>query len=119
LDWTARPPLTAADWTLPTFAEAIHASKNIFLFSDVENALPPIFFSAAIVVLLLAAVALFGLTGKTGRLTRIAAVVCAVFVVAFLMALHFRGASGQPAIGSITVLVGCVVGFCGGLMARR
>jgi P pilus assembly chaperone PapD len=119
LDWTASPPRTAAEWTVTKFADAIHASRSIFLFPDVENALPSIFFSAAIVVLLLAAVALFGLTGKTGRLTRIAAVVCAAFVVAFLMALHFRGASGQPAIGSITVMVGCVVAFGGGLMARR
>jgi hypothetical protein len=118
LDWTARPPLSAVEWTVPVFGQAIH-EPSIFITDEVQRDVPSIFFSAAIVSLLLAAVALFGLTGTTGRLTRIASVVGAVFVVAFLATLHFRDASGMPGIGAIIVVAGCVAAFSGGLLARR
>ena len=118
LDWTSRPPRSAAEWTVPVFGQAIH-DPSIFISDEVQRDVPSIFFSAAIVSLLLAAVALFGLTGTTGRLTRIASVVGALFVVAFLATLHFRDASGMPGIGAIIVVAGCVAAFSGGLLARR
>lgn len=75
--------------------------------------------SAGIVVLLFAAVQLFGLTGKTGRLIRTGAGLSFVFVVALVLALVFRAGSWTPGAGLFLVVAGAIAGFAGGLLARR
>jgi hypothetical protein len=69
--------------------------------------------------LVLAALMAFGLTGPTGRLTRRIAILSALVLVAAYIgaAILFRGSG--PAIGAFVILAGCVVGYLGGLLARR
>lgn len=72
------------------------------------------------VVVALAVLVMFGLTGPKGRLTRLAAFLAAVLVVGLLVALALFG-SGSSAvlIGPVLILIGCVLGYIGGLLARR
>jgi hypothetical protein len=53
-------------------------------------------------------------------LTRLAAFLAAVLVVGLLVALALFG-SGSSAvlIGPVLILIGCVLGYIGGLLARR
>lgn len=69
-------------------------------------------------VLALAAILMFGLTGPKGKLTRLAALVTAILVVGFSIALGFFGVS--VFIGTVVVIVlGCVIGYIGGLLVKR
>ncbi len=62
----------------------------------------------------------FGLTGRSGRLTRVAAVLGAVLVVGTLVAAaSVMGDGYGPASGAVLALAGCVVGYIGGLLASR
>jgi hypothetical protein len=68
--------------------------------------------------LVLAALVVFGLTGPTGRLTRRAALLCALALVAAYIgaAILFEGSA--PASGAFLILAGCITGYIGGLLAR-
>jgi len=55
-------------------------------------------------------------TGKKGRLTRVCAILCALFVTVFLW---IGVGSGAPGLGAIVVFVGCVIAFIGGLLTER
>ena len=62
---------------------------------------------------------MFGLTGRTGRLTRVAALLGAIVVIAtFVGSATVAGGSG-PAAGAVLAFAGCVAGYVGGLLARR
>jgi preprotein translocase subunit SecG len=75
--------------------------------------------SAGLVVLLLAALTLFGLTGTKGRLTRTGAVLALVFMIAFFVALIVRAENWDVGLGAIAIAVGAITAFVGGLFARR
>ena len=67
--------------------------------------------------LLFAALMLFGLTGRTGRLTRVSGLVVVVTTVAAVL---FWSSTGfRPDDGVLLVGLGGVVGFVGGLCVRR
>lgn len=76
--------------------------------------------SLGLVVIVFAALMVFGLTGRSGRLTRVSALLCAVLVVSSLVALGIlQSQVAGPAGGGLMILVGCVVGYIGGLVDRR
>jgi len=67
--------------------------------------------------LLFAVLMLFGLTGPTGRLTRVSGL---VVVVTTLAAVLFWSSTGfRPDDGALLVGLGGLVGFVGGLCVRR
>jgi hypothetical protein len=123
--WTSNPLLAGNAWNVSAVAAEVNADTGVLegslgqagLALGTVNALV----NAGSVVIVLALVALFGLTGRTGRLTRMAALLCLVFVVAFVFALTLSPfgsvvqVSGQVAV----VMLGCVVAFTGGLLAKR
>jgi hypothetical protein len=74
-------------------------------------------------MIVLGVAAIFGLTGRSGRLTRLAAFLGAGFVVLVFIAFAVGGVSGGvnggPGQGAIVLLVGCIVAYVGGLLVRR
>lgn len=78
------------------------------------------FTSAGAVVAVLAVLMVFGLTGRSGRLTRLAALAGAAVVVGVFVASAFSSAGMLvPALGAIVVVLGCVLGYVGGLLVKR
>jgi hypothetical protein len=75
--------------------------------------------SIGLFLLLLAGLVVFGLTGRSGRLTRLAALLGAVLVVATLVASSVLTGGAGLAVGSFLTLAGCVAAYAGGLVARR
>ncbi len=75
--------------------------------------------SVGLIVIVLAGLMMFGLTGRSGRLTRLCAVLGVLLVVATLVAIGASGRGVTPGSGSLLVLLGCVSGYIGGLLARR
>jgi len=60
-----------------------------------------------------------GLTGSSGRLSRLSALLGAALVVGTFVALAITGRDVRPDTGAILVLTGCIAGYIGGLLARR
>ncbi len=76
--------------------------------------------SVGLVLMVLAGLVLFGLSGSSGRLTRYAAVLAAVVVVATLVGWAALGDAAGPGAGALVVLLcGCVLAYAGGFLARR
>jgi hypothetical protein len=70
-------------------------------------------------LMVLGGLVIFGLTGRSGRLTRLAALVgAAVVIVSFVAVARLVDGSG-PASGAALALAGCVTGYVGGLLASR
>jgi hypothetical protein len=67
----------------------------------------------------LAALMMWGITGKTGKLTRTSAVLLAASVIGYLLYLTVEVGTGGPMYGAILVVAGAVVGGLGGLCIRR
>ena len=72
-----------------------------------------------IVLLVLTGLMAFGLTGSSGRLTRFSAVIAVLLTVALLVTIGVVGLSATPGSGTILIVVGAVLGYVGGLLARR
>jgi hypothetical protein len=72
-----------------------------------------------LVILVLAGLLVFGLTGRTGRLSRLVAAVTVLLTVALLITIALAGLSGSPGIGAVMIILGGVLGYVGGLLARR
>ena len=111
------PNITGLEWSLPAIDVASEAVLPGVLFRDLPPQVDPLV-SAGAVIILLAAVALFGLTGSSGRLTRLAALVAAVGLVAFAVAVGLQQGTGRPGTGVFLIFAGCVVAFIGGLFAK-
>lgn len=70
-------------------------------------------------VIVLAAAMMWGITGKTGKLTRTSAVLMATAVIGYLVYLTTTVGTGGPMYGAILVVAGAVIGGIGGLCIRR
>lgn len=124
-------PRTGLDWDVYNFGQVtclklnsiiraqVHVDDPTGLTRDLQSALQHKYLSAGIIVLVLAAAILFGLTGSRGRLTRTASVAAVVFTVAFFAALIVQATNWQPDWGAYLVVAGAVVAFVGGMFARR
>lgn len=75
--------------------------------------------SIGLVLLAVAAVMVFGLTGRSGRLTRVMAMLGVLVVVATFVGSSALADGSGPAGGAFVVVLGCVLGYVGGLVARR
>lgn len=122
LPWLVGFDQTGAQWTVERFIaySSIDASLN---FGTVRP-LPEFLTSGGLVITLLAALTLFGLTGSKGRLIRLATLLGLLAIIAFVLAFHlFRRSdlpgSGMPAIGAILIVLGCAIAFVGSLVRRR
>jgi len=69
--------------------------------------------------LVLAAFMLFGLTGTSGKLTRVASLLVVLTMMAGIVAYATLVDAGGLAGGSLIVAVGGVIGFVGGLLVKR
>lgn len=75
--------------------------------------------SMGLLAIALGGLVLFGLTGPSGRLTRLAAGLGALSVVALFVAYGFVGQDASPDQGAVLVVLGCIVGYVGGALGRR
>jgi hypothetical protein len=75
--------------------------------------------SVGLVLMVLGGLVIFGLTGRSGLLTRLSALLAAALVVAAFVGLALLGNAPGPAAGSVLALAGCVAAYVGGLLARR
>jgi P pilus assembly chaperone PapD len=75
--------------------------------------------SAGSVIILLAIVMGLGLAARSGWLTQLAAIAGVLFMVVLLGGLLIFGLIRRPDIGAFMVILGCVLGFIGGRLARR
>ena len=109
--------ITGLEWNLPAVDVASDTFIDRQLFLDLPDQLDPLV-SAGSLIILLAVIAMLGLTGPKGRLTRLAALVAAVFLAAFLIGVSLVPNTGHIAPGVILVFGGCAVAFVGGLLAK-
>jgi hypothetical protein len=61
----------------------------------------------------------FGLTGRSGRLSRLAAFLGVLLLVALFAFLAITHRGGPPEGGALLVLLGCMAGYIGGLLRPR
>jgi hypothetical protein len=112
------PNITGLEWDLPTIDAA---SENVMpgrtLFMDLPDNIDQLA-SAGAVILVLAAIAVFGLTGSSGRLTRLAALVAAGGLAVFVVAVALQPDTGRPGPGVFVIFAGCALAFIGGMFAR-
>ncbi|MFF2371690.1 hypothetical protein [Agromyces sp. NPDC058110] len=71
-----------------------------------------------VLVLLFGALMLLGMIGKSGRLTRVAAVLVVILTAAWLLFLAVVAFVPALGLGLVLVWIGAVVGFVGGVLAR-
>ena len=109
--------ISGLEWNLPAIDVASDTFIDRQLFLDVPGPLDPVL-SAGSLIILLAVIAMLGLTGPKGRLTRLAALVAAVFLAAFLIGVSLAPNTGHIGPGVILVFGGCAVAFVGGLLAK-
>jgi hypothetical protein len=104
---------SAVDLTAARVADAIDAGT--LEAGGFEDAV-----SIGLALMVLAGLMVFGLTGRSGRLTRLSALLGAAVVIGSFVGLASLVEDGiSPASGTVLALVGCVVGYVGGLLGRR
>ena len=77
------------------------------------------FLSVGLALAALGVVAMFGLTGRSGRLTRLAAFLGALLVIGVLVTFVISGNSGAPGRGALLALAGCISAYIGGKLIKR
>ena len=77
------------------------------------------FLSVGLALAALGVVAIFGLTGRSGRLTRLAAFLGALLVIGVLVTFGISGNSGSPGSGALLAIAGCLSAYIGGLLVKR
>lgn len=91
----------------------------------IKQSLPPDlpyyvdYVSIGLVYIVLAGLMIFGLTGQTGRLTRLVAMFAALLLVALFVAAAIAKINISPGTGAYITFIGCVVGYVGGLLRPR
>ena len=121
LPWTNSPrKINGISFSLPEFAQDTRFDlKRLNIDAAQLRQVPPALISAGLIILLFAALTLFGLTGTKGRLIRTTSLLGLLFVVGFSLAFVVRAESFTPGVGAILVAVGAVCAFTGGLVGRR
>jgi hypothetical protein len=77
------------------------------------------FLSVGLALAGLGVLAIFGLTGRSGRLTRLAAFLGALLVIGVLVTFAISGNSGFPGTGALLALAGCISAYIGGKLIKR
>jgi len=118
MPWTNAPfRVPGVAWTFFAFASVVRIQVPP-LRDDIAAIIPNILISAGMVVIVLAVLALLGLTGK-GRLTRLASGLALAFLALFLAVLGLGPLGVTPASGAFMVAAGAITAFIGGLLATR
>ena len=99
------------DLTVDTFARAFGLSLNL---RGAEFVI-----SVGLATVALAMLMIFGLADRSGRLSRLSALMAALLLVGTFVAIAMAGRDIGPGRGAILVLAGCIAGYIGGLLARR
>jgi hypothetical protein len=111
LPWRAVSELRGVDLDADAFMQVFGVGLNPAGFERL--------ISVGLAILALAALMIFGLTGRSGRLSRLSVLLGAALVVGTFVALAITGRDVRPDTGAILVLTGCIAGYMGGLLARR
>jgi hypothetical protein len=115
--WNPDFNLTGFDWDMPVLDNVSEDIVPGQVFPVIADNLNP-FVSVGSVMVLLGAVAIFGLTSSSGRLTRLTALVAAIGFAAFLIAVATQVDTGKPGPGIFVIFGGCAIAFVGGLLAK-
>ncbi|MEP6561838.1 MAG: hypothetical protein ABJD68_12300 [Nakamurella sp.] len=115
--WNPDFGLTGLDWDMPVLDNVSEDIVPGQIFPVIDDKLNP-FVSVGSVIILLGAVAIFGLTSSSGRLTRLTALVTAAAFAAFLIAAATQVDTGKPGPGIFVIFAGCALAFVGGLLAK-
>ncbi|MET0964981.1 MAG: hypothetical protein ABWZ02_01205 [Nakamurella sp.] len=115
--WNPDFGLTGLDWDMPVLDNVSEDIVPGQVFPVIADDLNP-FVSVGSVIILLGALAIFGLTSSTGRLTRLTALVAAAGFAAFLIAVATQVSPGTPGPGIFVIFAGCAIAFIGGLLAK-
>ncbi|MGB3858960.1 MAG: hypothetical protein WA912_06850 [Ornithinimicrobium sp.] len=115
MPWTRQQPQDGNDWTYKRYADAL----DIPNVPDVPTVVPNLVVSGGIIVILLAIMTVAGLIGDTGKATRVGAVLCLLWIVAFVVVLSFVSFNDGPSTGAFVIGLGCVLAFIGGVVARK
>lgn len=75
--------------------------------------------SVGLLIAVLGVVAILGLAGPTGRMSRRSAVLAALVLIALFVALAVAGSGRGLGGGSLLVLAACVAAYVGGALAKR
>jgi P pilus assembly chaperone PapD len=75
--------------------------------------------SPGLAVAALGVLVIFGLTGRSGRLTRLAAFLGALLVIGVLVTFAISRNSGAPGTGALLALAGCISAYIGGKLIKR
>jgi len=118
LPWRAATGDTGLDLTANM---AIDVASRIFRVNLTLGPLAAIanWVSVGAVIILLAFLMVFGLTGPKGGLSRKMAILAILLLIGVFVALAVTGQDFAPARGAFLTLAGCVTGYIGGLLAKR
>jgi hypothetical protein len=111
LPWGAASNQRGVDLTVNTFAQAFGFSLNL---RGAEFVI-----SVGLAILALAMLMIFGLPGRSGRVSRLSALTAALLLVGTFVAIAVAGGDIGPGRGAILVFAGCIAGYVGGLLAER
>ena len=75
--------------------------------------------SPGLAVVGLGVLVMFGLTGRSGRLSRLAAMLGALIIIGVLITVVIAGGDGRPGSGALLALFGCIAGYIGGKLVKR
>ena len=111
LPWGAGSEQRGVDLSVDTFARTLDLNVNL------RGAGPSI--SVGLAIMALGLLMIFGVGGRSGRLSRVGALVAAVLLIGTFVTFAVAGDDIMPARGAILVLAGCIAGYIGGLLVKR
>jgi hypothetical protein len=111
LPWRAGSEQRGVDFNVDTFARTLDLNVNL---RSAESSI-----SVGLVIMALGLLMIFGVGGRSGRLSRIGALVAAILLISTFVTFAIAGDDIIPARGAILVLAGCTAGYIGGLLVKR
>jgi hypothetical protein len=111
LPWRAGSEQRGVDLNADTFA------RTFDLRIDLRGAESSI--SVGLLIMVLGLLMIFGVGGRSGRLSRVAALIGAILLIGTFVTFALAGDDIMPARGALLVLGGCIAGYIGGLLVKR
>ena len=109
--------ITGLEWGLPAVDVGADNAGVGLALPDLPDALDP-FLSGGALLIVLAALAMFGRIGTTGRLTRLSALLVILLLAAFLVVASLVPGTGRVGIGAFLALTAGAAMLAGGILAR-
>jgi hypothetical protein len=111
LPWPAVSNQRGVDLDVDSFAQAF--GFNVELHGAGSS------ISVGLVIMGLALLMIFGCTSRSGRLSRVAALLGAMLVIGTFVAFAVASGDIMPGRGAILALAGCIAVYIGGLLVNR